>query len=161
MKKKLEEDLRRAAHLTFESLVFMLPTPELGEEQEGAEVDAAVSVSFEGPFSGRVEVRVCGGLLSTLAVNMLGENETPTLGQQIDALGEIANVVCGNVLPAVAGSDKVFNVLAPQMAKGLGSPGDGAESPAAEVRLGLEQGRVDVVLFLNSDADSYLDGGAA
>lgn len=161
MKKTLEENLRQAAHLTFESLVFMLPTPELEEEQEGAEVDAVVSVSFEGPFSGRVEVRVCGGLLSTLAVNMLGENETPTLGQQIDALGEIANVVCGNVLPAIAGPDKVFNVLAPQVAKGLSSPDGGAEGPAAEVRLGLEQGRVDVALFLNIDAASYLDGGAA
>jgi len=36
-----------------------------------------VSVEFKGPFSGKLLVRVCGGLLPILAANMLGEEKAP------------------------------------------------------------------------------------
>ena len=143
MSNKLETELYRAAVLTFEELGFLLPTPEIDEQQLNAQVEAAVSVEFEGPFSGKLLVKVCGGLLPTIAANMLGEENTPSENQQYDALGEIANVICGNMLPCIAGSHEVFHVNPPEMAEFTDLP------PVAEVQVGLGQGRADLLLFIS------------
>ncbi len=143
MGKKLETELYRAATLTFEELSFLLPTPEIDEEQLNAPVEAAVSVDFEGPFSGRLLVKVCGGLLPAITANMLGEEETPSRTQQYDALGEIANVICGHMLPGIAGSKDIFHVSPPKIAESADSP------PMAEVQVGLGAGRADLLLFVS------------
>ncbi|MBM4278952.1 MAG: chemotaxis protein CheX [Deltaproteobacteria bacterium] len=143
MSKKLETELYKAATLTFEELGFLLPTPEVDEQQLNAQVEAAVSVDFEGPFSGRLLVRVCGGLLPTLTANMLGEENVPSKSLQYDALGEIANVICGNMLPGMAGSKDVFHVSPPMMAESMDLP------PVAEVQVGLGLGRADLLLFIS------------
>ncbi len=143
MAKKLETELYRAATLTFEELSFLLPTPEIDEEQMNAPVEAAVSVDFQGPFSGRLLVKVCGGLLPVIAANMLGEEEAPSRSQQYDALGEIANVICGHMLPGIAGSKDLFHVSPPKMAESADSP------PMAEVQVGLGAGRADLLLFVS------------
>ena len=78
MSKRLETELYKAATLTFEEMGFLLPTPEIGEQQLNAQVEATVSVEFKGPFSGKLLVRVCGGLLPILAANMLGEEDVPS-----------------------------------------------------------------------------------
>jgi hypothetical protein len=144
MNKKLETELYKAATLTFEELGFLLPTLEINEQQLNAQVEAAVSVEFEGPFSGKLLVRVCGGLLPTITANMLGEEDILTKSLQYDALAEIANVICGNMLPGIAGSKDLFHVGAPKMAESLDS-----FSPVAEVQLGLGIGRADLLLFIS------------
>ena len=143
MSKKLETELYKAATLTFEELGFLLPTPEIDEQQLNAQVEAAVSVDFEGPFSGKLLVRICGGLLPMITANMLGEDDAPSKTLQYDALGEIANVICGNMLPCIAGSKDVFHVSAPIMAESIDSP------PVAEVQVGLGLGRADLLLFVS------------
>ncbi len=143
MGKKLETELYRAATLTFEELSFLLPTPEIDEEQLNAPVEAAVSVDFEGPFSGRLLVKVCGGLLPVITANMLGEEKVPSRSQQYDALGEIANVICGHMLPGIAGSKDIFHVSPPKMVESTDSP------PMAEVQVGLGAGRADLLLFVS------------
>jgi len=143
MSKKLETELYKAAALAFEELVFMLPTPEIDEQQLNTQADASVSVEFEGPFSGNLLVRVCGGLLPMIAANMLGEEEVASQSLQYDALGEIANVICGNMLPGIAGSKEVFHVSPPKRAERPDLP------PVAEVQLGLGQGRADMLLFIS------------
>jgi hypothetical protein len=143
MSKKLETELYKAATLTFEELGFLLPTPEIDEQQLNAQVEAAVSVDFDGPFSGKLLVRVCGGLLPMIAANMLGEDDVPSKSLQYDALGEIANVICGNMLPGIAGSKDVFHVSSPRMAESIDSP------PVAEVQVGLGLGRADLLLFVS------------
>jgi hypothetical protein len=145
MSKKLKAELYKAATLTFEEMGFLLPTREIDEEQMNAQVEAAVSVEFEGPFSGKLLMRVCGGLLPILAANMLGEEEPPPRSLQYDALGEIANVICGNVLPGIAGSKEFFHVSAPKMAD------SNDLLPVAEVQVGLGLGRADLLLFISSD----------
>ncbi len=143
MGKKLETELYRAATLTFEELSFLLPTPEIDEEQLNAPVEAAVSVDFEGPFSGRLLVKVCGGLLPVITANMLGEEKVPSRSQQYDALGEIANVICGHMLPGIAGSKDIFHVSPPKMVESADSP------PMVEVQVGLGTGRADLLLFVS------------
>jgi CheY-specific phosphatase CheX len=144
MSKRLETELYKAATLTFEEMGFLLPTPEIGEQQLNAQVEAMVSVEFKGPFSGKLLVRVCGGLLPILAANMLGEEEAPPKSLQYDALGEIANVICGNILPCIAGSKELFNVSTPKMVESIDLP------PAAEIQVGLGLGRADLLLFISN-----------
>ena len=143
MNKKLETELYKAATLAFEELGFLLPTPEIDEQQLNARVEAAVSIDFEGPFSGNLLVRICGGVLPILAANMLGEEEAPSKSLQYDALGEIANVICGNMLPGIAGSKNVFHVNPPRMAETPDLP------PVVEVQVGLGIGRADLLLFVS------------
>ena len=143
MSKKLETELYKAATLTFEELSFLLPTPEIDEQQLNAPVEAAVSVDFEGPFSGKLLVKVYGGLLPIIAANMLGEEEVPSSSPQYDALGEIANVICGHMLPGIAGSKDIFHVSPPKMAESMDS------APMVEVQVGLGAGRADLLLFVS------------
>jgi len=142
MSKKLAAELLKAATLTFEEMGFLLPTAEVDEEQRNAQAEAAVSVDFRGPFSGKLLMRVYGGLLPILAANMLGEEDAPPKSLQYDALGEIANVICGNVLPGIAGSKEFFHVSAPRMTENIDLP------PAAEVQVGFGLGRADLLLFI-------------
>jgi hypothetical protein len=141
--KKLETELHKAATLAFRELSFLLPTPEIDEQQLNARVEAAVSIDFEGPFSGNLLVRICGGLLPILAANMLGEEGTLSRSRQYDALGEIANVICGNMLPGIAGSKDVFHVSPPRLSEMTDLP------PVAEVQMGLGVGRADLLLFVS------------
>lgn len=143
MIKKLEAELYKSATLTFEELSFLLPTPEIDEQQWNAPAEAAVSVEFEGPFCGKLLLKVYGGLLPTIAANMLGEEEVPSRSQQVDALGEIANVICGHMLPGIAGSKDIFHVSPPQLVESIDM------HPLAEVQVGLGQGRADLLLFIS------------
>ncbi|MDZ7260502.1 MAG: chemotaxis protein CheX [candidate division KSB1 bacterium] len=155
MNSKLKTELFKAAVLTFEELGFLLPNEEIEECQQNAQAEATVSVEFQGPFRGKLVVTVCGGLLPILAANMLGEELVPSERQQLDALGEIANVICGNMLPGIAGPKEVFQVGAPQLVESADSLNRNRESLVAEVQVGLEQGRAELKLFLDSDAIQY------
>lgn len=151
MNDKLETMLLKAAVMTFEELGFMLPTPELDESQQRATAQAAVGVQFRGLFAGELVVLVCGDWLPLLAANMLGEDEPPSLLQQFDALGEIANIICGNVLPQIAGPQVIFNLSAPCPVEIPQMAAIDPECPAAKARLGLETGRAEVLLYLHSE----------
>jgi hypothetical protein len=69
------------------------------------------------------------------------------------SLGEIANVICGNVLLALAGAEAMFSLGVPR-----GMPAGRAPEPAAchswEVRVGLDDGRADVRLRVSEPAPS-------
>ena len=152
MNDKLERALFQAAVMTFEELGLMLPTPKLDEGQRGAAAQAAVSVQFCGPFEGELVVLACGDWLPDLAANMLGENEPPSPPHQLDALGEIANVICGNVLPEIASSRAVFNLSAPRPVEVPAIAAIDPEAPTAKAQIGLDLGRAEVRLYLLSEA---------
>lgn len=150
MDTKLKMELYKAAALTFEELCFCFPTPDLDEEQRNAQSDATVKVEFTGPFHGQLVLTICGNVLPILTANMLGEEEITQVVQQHDALGEMANIICGNVLPAIAGSTNVFQISSPQI---LNTTAEGMRSgrpPTAVVQIGLDQGRADLRLFIDS-----------
>lgn len=142
------KDLRRAAALTFEELGFLLPELDLNEEQKQADTAAGVYVDFAGPFNGRVVVKIGIDLMPVLAANMLGQEEPPSLSQQRDAQGELANVICGNLLPMIAGSQAVFHIQAPQFFEGRDPDFAGGGTAMAEVQIGLDNGRADVLLYV-------------
>lgn len=152
MSKKMEKALHKAAILTFEELGFLFAMDDEGREQDvgppgAGDANISSSVRFHGPLSGTLVVTASPDLLPAVAANMLGEEEAPSLAQQYDSLGEISNVICGNVLPAIAGTDKVFHIAAPVVAEGNYAE---ETEPAAAVRLGLEEGHADVLLFIRA-----------
>lgn len=156
----LQRALYQAASLTFEELGLLFAAPEDDALDEGAPLCAAAqtaSVAFAGPFEGRLVVSLSEGLLPVIAANMLGEQEPPTLEQQQDALGEIANVISGNALPRVAGAKTIFHLAAPQL--GAGTPTHAAETLLAQVSVPLEEGAAGLQLFVDPAGAAALGGG--
>lgn len=100
---------------TLEKLAFLFaspvdPPPAVDESQL-----STVRVEFGGAFAGGVELSLSGPVLDELAVNMLGADDGEPIAPEarLDALKELANVVCGNLLPALGGGEAVFNIQAP------------------------------------------------
>ncbi len=158
MNNKLKRELLRASVLTFEQVAFMLVNQDIEEngEEKPAKADAAVEVDFNGPFGGNLQITVMGGVLPELAANMLGEEEPPVKQRQLDALGEVANIICGNMLPGIAGSTEVFHVDAPRIIDAGEARKETDTGFSAFVSLGIESGRAEVFLRIDENAASFL-----
>jgi hypothetical protein len=150
--RRLDEVLYEVGADTLGGLALMLLVPEEEATATGPQPMKAASVAFAGPFSGEVVVSASATLLPHLAANMLGleDASASTPAQQEDALGELANVVCGNLLSAIAGPKPVFRVSVPHRVAD-DRPTEAAESrrPAAGARLFLDVGRVELTLYTN------------
>lgn len=133
MERDLETILEEAALDAFEQLGFLLADPEPGEPRGPLR---GMRVRYTGPVDGSLVVRGDATLLEALSMSMLGADEPPAVEVQLDALGEIANVICGNVLPRAEDPVSVFRLGAPE-------PMDrGAEAGTVEgaATLGFEGG---------------------
>lgn len=108
--------LRDVAARTLEGLAMMFLVPPEEAPARGTAVLCA-GVAFSGPLQGRLALEACPGLVRSLAGNMLGleDHQNPSQQQQGDALKELANVVCGNLLPELAGDREVFHLDAPEL----------------------------------------------
>lgn len=140
----MEQALYQATILTFEELGFMFPTPDTDTWELEPEKSTATSVSFHGEFDGRLMLQIERGMLPTIAENMLGEEIPLEEEMQHDVLCEITNVICGNVLPLIAGKQAVFKLNAPQFVHEM----EIREEPSAVARFNLEEGRAEVLLFI-------------
>ncbi len=100
MKKQIENVLKESTIKTFEDICFIYQVPELKDNQKNLALEAAAEVKYRGNFTGKLVIETRGGLFSAIAANMLS-NEDPSAQQKKDALGEIANIICGNVVPSL------------------------------------------------------------
>ena len=158
MKERLKEALLQAATETLEKLAFMFVFPEDEGDDAATGPMVGVSVAFTGPFEGQLFMTVSAGVLPEMAANMLGVDEEmeTTSDQQYDALKETINVICGNLLPAIAGEEAVFNIRMPTILSGsdaLDKP-TGAEQgaePVCQVTLSFEEGRCQLDLFVEGE----------
>lgn len=132
--------LQQAAAATFEELALLVPVDVLDDEQRAAPLAPGMAVDFEGPFRGTLEIHVSANLLSGIAENMLGAFEAPSADEQRDALGEMCNVITGNVLPLLAGRTAVFRLHPPRP---VAQPMTAA---ASHVAFGLDGGRAEILL---------------
>ncbi|WP_411280662.1 chemotaxis protein CheX [Gemmatimonas sp.] len=147
------QSLSRATTATFEELALLFPEHELSPEQAAAPLDVAVSVEFRGPLRGRLVLRASSLILPSITANMLGEDASRQRPLQRDALGELANVICGNLLPAIAGVEAVFHLSAPYVHEGVDDVSRDADAPTASLMFGLEEGRAEAVLYVFGDRD--------
>lgn len=140
MSSDLGQALRLAATQTFEELCCAWAEPWPADEPQ-PQLAHGAAVVFEGPRNGWLELHVSASTLPPLTATMLGEDQAPTI-MQVDALGELTNVICGNLLPAVAGRDAVFRLAAP------GPLPHADTAPAAVVLLQLDFGAAELRLHL-------------
>ncbi len=125
MPESLEAVLVGATQSALEKTAFLFAEPgaPAAADDDAAHDTVFATVAFSGSHRGAVSISFPANLLPVLAVNVLGEEEAPDAATQLDALGELANIICGNVLPA----------LNPEGKYSLGSPAVGA-APAVIAR---------------------------
>jgi CheY-specific phosphatase CheX len=135
---------------TFEDLAFLCPTGEPDDAQRAQPLSVAVVVSFSGAVLGELVLELTPALLPEIAASMLGDGGDISLQVQNDALGEIANVICGNIVPSVAGVRAVIALSAPRIVDATHLKRGAAQ---AETELGVSGGRVRARLFVYSLTD--------
>lgn len=135
---------------TFEDLAFLCPNGEPDDTQREQPLAVAVVVSFSGAVLGELVLELTPDLLPRLAASMLGETGEIPQQTQNDALGEIANVICGNIVPSVAGVRAVISLSAPRIVDAANLKRGAAQ---AETELGVSSGRVRARLFIYSLTD--------
>ncbi len=149
MNERVNGILYKIAEEIFEKLAFIFSFP----EDDRGDIDPAsavtAGVAFTGPFSGRLVVVITRDILAELTGNMLGVDDADETApeQQEDALKELVNVICGNLLPDIGGSETVFNVNPPEIIPQAEAITQAAE-PAGLARLDLEEGKCDICLFV-------------
>jgi len=74
-------------------------------------------MTFSGPQSGGLELALPVSLAPQIAANMLGveESECAQPGPGKDAVKELLNVICGQILTTVAGTEPVFDLSVPEV----------------------------------------------
>ncbi len=152
MNSDIDGALRQVAEEAFETTAFMFV---LEEEQGGPppQAEAAVAaVRFDGPLCGTLVVAAAAGMLPELAGNMLGlaeDDAPPSSEQQHDAFKELANVICGNLLPCIAGKEAVFDVEAPRLVeKDERDAVTTSREPAAQLHMDLDCGWANLAVHL-------------
>jgi CheY-specific phosphatase CheX len=151
MKTQIETLLKEAAIRTFENICFMFVEPDLEDTQKNLALEAAAEVKFRGNYSGKLIIESRGGLSLAIAVNMLSNNH-PGSQQKKDALGEIANIICGNVVPALGRRKELgYKIESPVFLKKieLMKMKEEKKKPLAEVTLNFNEGRADIKFFVD------------
>lgn len=100
-----------------EMFAFIFADPVEVETVTDAPEDArAVRMTFSGDRTGTLEMAVPAELCGELAANVLGvEPDDPAcIEKGADALQELLNVLCGQLLTAVAGEDVVCDLSQPK-----------------------------------------------
>ena len=129
---------------------FFLPIQKPARESVEFPAPRSAKVRFEGPFRGALQVTMGEGALATLTMNMMGEFEPGSATEESDALCELTNVLCGNILPRIAGPKALFNIGPPQVVEGNSRQTLDALAAVAEVQLAFEEGSALVQLYLES-----------
>ena len=154
MDPKIKSILAGVTSDTVEKLAFLFVFPDEERDSDGPEPALAGRVAFNGFFSGSMVLRISSSALPELAANMLGVDDDAETSpeDQRDAFKEMLNVICGNLLPAIAGDHEEFNIDAPEIIlEAGGNIGTGEAEPTCVERLMLEDGFCDVYLFIEGE----------
>ena len=151
MKTRIKKALEEATVSTFEDICFMYPVPELKEIQKNMKLEAAAEVKYRGNFNGKLIIETRGDLLSAITANILSD-DFPSSQQKNDALGEIANIICGNIVPYLGRGGKGYKIQSPKsLNKNELSEEKKQGTPVAKITLNFDQGRADIKFFVDGD----------
>jgi CheY-specific phosphatase CheX len=147
MPESLEAVLVGATQSALEKTAFLFAEPGVPDAPSDEAVPPVfATVAFSGSHHGALSVEFPAKLLPVLAVNVLGEEDAPDAATQFDALGELANIICGNVLPAL-NPDGKYSLGAPAIS---GAPavaaGDAVRVAAGDMQIDGE--KVETALWI-------------
>ena len=148
--------LGQTAARILEELVFLFTTPVDDPEAKQTDAMTATKVTFTGPLSGTLVMRLSNRVLPELTANMLGldNHDDITLEDQLGSLTETLNIICGNFLPELAGKKEVFDIGQPMViTENDVSDFHNGNMTISHVILGLEEGLCRLDLFINSWMD--------
>ena len=100
-----------------EKMAFMFGNEASPEELPPAEEGyVKAHMTFSGPLNGRLTMVVAGEMCPELAANILGAeaDDDRALEKSRDALKELLNITCGQILTTMAGEEPVFDLSVPQ-----------------------------------------------
>lgn len=97
----------------FEEAAFALIDDNHEEREKHAQI--AAKVRFQGPQTGTLYARIDVALSVMFAENMLGVDpgDPDAENKGFDAMKELLNMVCGNLLPKIYGNEKEFRIDPP------------------------------------------------
>jgi chemotaxis protein CheY-P-specific phosphatase CheC len=154
MEQQLKSILTAVTNDTLEKLAFLFAFPDNERVNDSSDPAVVGRIDFNGYFDGFLLMRISDCAIPELANNMLGLDDDAQISraEQQDALKEMLNVICGNVLPALAGDQVEFNIQAPEIL----TPTQSAQlsrkgQPACTVRLTLEEGFCDLYFFIQGE----------
>lgn len=154
MAESIDQILSRVAAKSLEKLAFIFSFPTAEDDDFVYESAVAASVHFNGKFSGRLIIITEPQILVELTSNMLGidDDEETTRDQQEDALKETINIICGNLLPELAGEAEVFHIDSPEIIAGTEEitsaiAGGNGQKPVSEVKLSIDDEKCALYLF--------------
>lgn len=115
-----QESVTRIFMDVLEKMAFMFGEPaDLEDLEDPDEPVFEASMRFDGESSGEIRLFVPGSLCTELAANVLGiDNEDEKalrIGQ--DALKELLNTLCGQILTAMVGEVPVFDLSVPEISE--------------------------------------------
>lgn len=149
----INDILYRIAEEVLEKIAFIFSFPESGRDPIAFEDAVVASVSFSGVFDGSLLMAVSHQVLPELTGNMLGidMDEQTSIEEQHDALKELINVICGNLLPAIAGKQIIFNVETPRIIS-ASSASRFEGDPEAIAKLSIEDnGHCDILFYVTGE----------
>ena len=86
-------------------------------------------------------------------LGLMSPDELPPGVDTTDSLKEMANVICGNILPAIAGDDAVFDIGGPEITDTPAIPESIAGLKHIACRtLPVEEGFIRVTFFVDEKA---------
>ena len=91
-----------------------------GRSRDGFQQDIAAIIGFSGEIRGAVVISMKKSLVIKITDKLTGKPHSEIDGDAIDAIGEIANIIAGNIKREVPDGDKV-EISLPTIIKGSGS----------------------------------------
>ncbi len=151
--KKINNILFAVAENVISKLAFMfvLQDDEIDSPDNGPEI--FTMVNFKGPFSGKLIMNVSEKILPEIAANMLGVEEDETgIEEQYDAIKELINVICGNLLPEIAGKKAIFKVGTPEIISDAYKTEEELKTePLARVKLAFDRGWCGITMYVHGE----------
>lgn len=120
MNEEMTEMLTGIVSDVFEKMAFMFG--ELVAKENLPPLDDSgyeAKMNFLGPCSGVVGLAVARSMCPVIAANVLGMDEDDgfVVERALDALKEILNVICGQIVTSLAGEEPVFDLSVPQVSE--------------------------------------------
>lgn len=153
MKKSLEKQVYDIAVETFEVSSFLYPIKEdeVTDKQQflPPENKVRTEVGFRGASEGQIVLTPSQKVLTAMAGNMLGIDK-PSEKQKKDALCEVGNIICGNVVSLLSDDDNICYIEPSRLLYDEEeTSGEITDKIIETVSIYLDEGKVEIDLYSN------------